>query len=59
MIRASENAVRSIVCRAQNIQNLKEIEIAKKLHDNGYPFIYFAYLQGTDTDPFAPGLYML
>jgi hypothetical protein len=59
MIRANDHVVKSIVCAVSNIQNVIEQDALKKIEKNGYPNIYFAYLNGTDTEPNRPGLYML
>ena len=59
MIRATEHAVRSIVCAVPNLLKVSEADITRKMEKNGYPFIYFAYLNGTYTEPNRPGLYML
>ena len=59
MIRANEHVVKSIVCAVPNIQNVNAEEALRKIEKNGYPTIYFAYLNGTDTEPNRPGLYML
>ena len=47
------------MCGVPNLLKVSEAEIVKKVEKNGYPFIFFAYLNGTDTEPNRPGLYML
>ena len=59
IIRANEHVVKSIVCAVPNIQNVNNQDALRKIEKNGYPTIYFAYLNGTDTEPNRPGLYML
>ena len=59
MIRADDHVVKSIVCSVANIQNVSEQDVIRKIEKTGYPTIFFAYLNGTETDPNRPGLYML
>jgi hypothetical protein len=60
LIRGNENVTKIIVCGvpSPSIQNFNEY--AKlKIAENGSPTIYFAYLNGTESYPNRPGIYML
>jgi hypothetical protein len=59
MIRGNENVVKTIVYGYPRFQNIDDQEAKNKIEENGSPTIYFAYLNGTDTDPNKPGIYML
>ncbi len=58
IVRASEEAVKLIICEGMKDTSV-DSEVQKRIEAHGYPFIFFAYLNGTDTEPNRPGLYMI